>query len=197
MVAKVATELGREMYKPRPQVTNNDRVRSEVGETESGNAGINPNSNIYYFNTNNDQFTPNPVTTAATAPTVTVTTSPVSMTTQKWEQHYKLWVPAPQVGQISTMGIGQIATQPAAVTGQPITSSQQTWPSLPVTLGTTSITATSIPTLCARAATKDDDPLVQTDVLPVLLSKQEEGVADEVVQMTSDFHFRPYSRGTY
>ena len=56
MVAKVATESGREVYKPRPQVTNNDRVRSEVGETESGNAGINPNSNIY-LNTNNNLLT--------------------------------------------------------------------------------------------------------------------------------------------
>ena len=54
MVAKDATESGREVYKPRPQVTNNDRVRSEVGETESGNAGINPNSNIY-LNINNEQ----------------------------------------------------------------------------------------------------------------------------------------------
>ena len=54
MVAKDATESGREVYKPRPQVTNNDRVRSEVGETESGNAGMNPNSNIY-FNINNDE----------------------------------------------------------------------------------------------------------------------------------------------
>ena len=41
------------------------------------------------------KFTPNPVTTAATASTVTVTTSPVSLTAQKWE-HYKLRVPAPQ-----------------------------------------------------------------------------------------------------
>ena len=53
MVANNATESGSQMYKPRPQVTNNDRVRSEVGETESVNAGINPNSNIY-FNINND-----------------------------------------------------------------------------------------------------------------------------------------------
>ena len=54
MVANNATESGSQMYKPRPQVTNNDRVRSEVGEAESVNAGINPNSNIYSNIINND-----------------------------------------------------------------------------------------------------------------------------------------------
>ena len=52
MVAKDATESGRNVYKPRPQVTNNDRVRSEVGETESGNAGMIPNSNINTISNN-------------------------------------------------------------------------------------------------------------------------------------------------
>ena len=53
MVAKIAKEVGKEVYKPRPQVVNNDKERSEVGDTESGNAGNDPISNIY-LNTNNN-----------------------------------------------------------------------------------------------------------------------------------------------
>ena len=45
---------------------------------------------------NYSQFTPNPVPTAATTSTVTITTSPATMNTKQWEQHHKLWKPAPQ-----------------------------------------------------------------------------------------------------
>ena len=56
MVANNAKESGENVDKTRPQVTNNDRVRSEVGETESGNAGMIPNSNIYTNTNNNRKF---------------------------------------------------------------------------------------------------------------------------------------------
>ena len=49
-------------------------------------------------------------------------------------------MPALQGGQINTMGIGPIAKQPAALIEQPVISSQPTWPSSPVILGTTSTT---------------------------------------------------------
>ena len=84
------------------------------------------------------------------------------------------------------MGIGQNATQPDAITGQPIISSQQAWPSLPATLGTTSPIVSSISTNPARAATEAVDPLVQKEALPVLITKQEEGVNYEVVQVAND-----------
>ena len=54
MVAKIAKEVGKEVYKPRPQVVNNDKERSEVGDTESGNAGNDPISNINLNNINNN-----------------------------------------------------------------------------------------------------------------------------------------------
>ena len=53
------------------------------------------------------QFTPYPVTTAATASTVPVTTSPVSLTTQEWEP---------------------------TISGQPLVLSKHDWPSLPAPL---------------------------------------------------------------
>ena len=46
MVEKIATESGRQVSKQRPQVKNNDMVRSEVVNTESGNAGNYPMSNV-------------------------------------------------------------------------------------------------------------------------------------------------------
>ena len=54
MVEKIATESGRHLSKRRPQVENNGMVQNEVGEAESVNAGINPNSNIYSNIINND-----------------------------------------------------------------------------------------------------------------------------------------------
>ena len=67
-----------------------------------------------------------------------------SMSNQQWEQHYKLWVPAQQGGQINPMGIGTSAIQPAAILGQPINFSQQTLPSSPAPMGTTITTASSV-----------------------------------------------------
>ena len=68
---------------------------------------------------NGCQFTPYPVPTAATTSTVTITTSPVSTTNQKWEQHYKLWVPAPQGGRRDPLGNGPATIQTATLPGQP------------------------------------------------------------------------------
>ena len=84
------------------------------------------------------------------------------------------------------MGIGLVATQPAAIPGQPLIFSQQAWPSLPATLGRTSTIASSISTTPARAATEAVDNTAQVDVLPVLVTTQEKGGNDEVVQMARD-----------
>ena len=51
MVAKFTTDEGR-VDKTRPPGYNYDRVRGEVGETKSENAGIMPNSNIITNNYN-------------------------------------------------------------------------------------------------------------------------------------------------
>ena len=122
------------------------------------------------------QLTSNPVITAPTASTVTVTTSPVSLTTQKWE-HYKLRVPAPQVGRIDPMRIGSTVTQPT-MSGQPIILSQHAWPSLPAPLEKT------IPT--ARADTSADDPKVQEDASDVPVAKPAEQTINEDDHITGD-----------
>ena len=54
MVEKIATESGRHLSKRRPQVENNGMVRNEVVNTESGNAGKYPMSNVN-LTTNNRQ----------------------------------------------------------------------------------------------------------------------------------------------
>merc|ERR1711895_54323 len=59
------------------------------------------------------QFTPNPVLTDTTMSTVTVTTSSVSVSAPKWEQHYKLRVPAPQGGRFNFSGPQLNLSQPA------------------------------------------------------------------------------------
>ena len=48
MAAKFTTE-GSEMYEQRPAGIVSDRVRNEVGTTESGNAGSIPNSTVKYL----------------------------------------------------------------------------------------------------------------------------------------------------
>ena len=53
MVTKFATKTGSEVSKQRPPGIENDRVRSEVGVTESGNAGNIPNSTVNLTNINN------------------------------------------------------------------------------------------------------------------------------------------------
>ena len=53
MVEKIATESGRHLSKQRPQVKNNDMVRNEVVNTESGNAGNYPISNVNLTINNN------------------------------------------------------------------------------------------------------------------------------------------------
>ena len=50
------------------------------------------------------QFTPSPVLTDNTTSTVTITTSSASVSAPKWEQHYKLRVPAPQGGRFNLSG---------------------------------------------------------------------------------------------
>ena len=55
MAAKFTTE-GSEMYEQRPAGIVSDRVRNEVGTTESGNAGNIPNSTVNLTYTNNIFF---------------------------------------------------------------------------------------------------------------------------------------------
>merc|ERR1712082_295070 len=106
------------------------------------------------------QSTPVPVNTVATTSTVTVSTSPVSLTTQKWE-HYKFWVPASQVGQLDPINFGSTVTQPT-MSGQPFTLSQHTRPSLPAHL------EKLIPT--AQTDTEADDPKMIEDVSDIIVA---------------------------
>merc|ERR1711867_104116 len=59
------------------------------------------------------QFTPSPVLTDITTSTVTITTSSASVSAPKWEQHYKLRVPAPQGGRFNFSGPQLDFSQPA------------------------------------------------------------------------------------
>ena len=59
------------------------------------------------------QFTPSPVLTDTTTSTVTITTSSASVSAPKWEQHYKLRVPAPQGGRFNFSGPQLDFSQPA------------------------------------------------------------------------------------
>merc|ERR1711888_330103 len=63
------------------------------------------------------RFTPSQVPSDTTTSTVTLTTSSASVSAQKWEQHYKLWVPAPQGGRINLSDTGPTTMNPAAVPG--------------------------------------------------------------------------------
>ena len=80
----------------------------------------------------NYHSTPVPVNSAATTSTVTVSTSPVSVTGSQWE-HYKFWVPTPQVGQLDPIRFGSPVIQPT-MWGTPLTLSQHEWPNLPTPL---------------------------------------------------------------
>ena len=119
------------------------------------------------------QFTPTPVTTAATASTATI--PPASMASQ-------LRVPAPQVGQIDPISIGSTVTQPT-MSGQPFILSQHTWPSLPAHL------EKIIPT--ARTDTKADVPRIQGDVSDVLVARPEEHSVTEADNMPRDVTIVP------
>ena len=139
-----------------------------------------------FFSSNNySQFTPNPVPTAATTYTVTITTSPASVSAQKWEQHYKLWVPAPQGGRINLLGTGPTTMHPAAMPGSPFNFFQHDWPRLPTTMGLYSTTVSSITTTPAQGATKAIIDTAKEKVLPVPITKPEETFAPAVVQGVS------------
>ena len=89
---------------------------------------------------NYSQFTPNPVRTAATTSTVTITTSLASMS-------------APQGGRINSLGTGPTTMYPATMPGQPFNFSQHDWPRLPSTMGLYSTMVSSITTTPAQGAT--------------------------------------------
>ena len=72
------------------------------------------------------QFTPNPVLTDTTTSTVTITTSSASVSAPKWEQHYKLRVPAPQGGRFNFSGPQLDFSYPADSLPAPTTSSPGT-----------------------------------------------------------------------
>ena len=80
----------------------------------------------------NCHSTPVPVNAAATTSTVTMSTSTASVATKEWE-HYKFWVPAPQVGQLDPIRFGSPVIQPT-MWGTPLTLSQHEWPNLPTPL---------------------------------------------------------------
>ena len=104
-----------------------------------------------------------PVTSAATTSTATVTTSPVSLTSQKWD-HYKFRVPVPQVGQLDPSSISSTVTQPNML-GTPFTLSQYVWPTLPTPLGKIAPTA--------QTDTVADAPTVQEAVSGAVLDNQD------------------------
>ena len=116
------------------------------------------------------------VPTAATTSTVTITTSPATMNTKQWEQHYKLWVPAPQGERRDPLGNGPATVLPATLPGQPFNFSQHDWPRLPLTTGLYSTTVSSITTTSAQGATKAIVDTAQEKVLPVPITKQEKAV---------------------
>ena len=148
------------------------------------------------------QFTSNPVPTAATTSTVTLTTSSASVSAQKWEQHYKLWVPAPQGGRINLLGTGPTTMHPAAMPGSPFNFFQHDWPRLPTSTGLYSTTVSSITTTSAQGATKAIVDTAQEKVLPVPITKQEKAVhyhevATAKARIGKTFHLCSQHRRTF
>ena len=116
-------------------------------------------------NTSCSQFTPSPVLTDTTTSTVTITTSSASVSAPKWEQHYKLRVPAPQGGQFNFSGPQLDFSYPADSIPASTTSSPGSFYQDLTTIGRPTST-----------------PERQEDVFPIPIPGQEEIIATAVVQ---------------
>ena len=127
------------------------------------------------------QFTPSPVPTDTTTSTVTLTTSSASVSAQKWEQHYKLWVPAPQGGRIDLSDTGPATIHHASMPGPQLDFSP---PVDSLLTSTTSLPGGSYqdPAMISRPTST---PVRQEGVLPVPIPEGEETFAPAVEQGAS------------
>ena len=127
------------------------------------------------------QFTPSPVPIDTTTFTVTITTSSASVSAQKWEQHYKLWVPATQGRRINLSDTGPDTILHASMPVPQLAFSPPV-DSLPAS--TTSLPGSTYqqPTTIGRPTST---PARQEDVLPVPIPGQEETIDPAVEQGAS------------